>query len=319
MELPATGHDPILVEEIRDLLGFRAGGVYLDCTLGRAGHARAFAETLGNTGLIVGIDTDVRNLKFAKGLLAGPPPVAPTVRLFHANFADVAEVWRQISVKDRKDPGTPQPPLKTEDGVDFILADLGVSTNQLFEPGYGMSMSVDGPLDMRLDPAGGGGVSAAEIINRWEEGQIADILYQLADERFSRRIARKILAERKIAPILTTGRLADIVRSAVGRRSDSSIDPATRTFQALRMEANREVENLEKLLQVAPPLLRRGGRVAIMSFHSGEDRRVKESFRALEAGGAYRVVTRKVVTPTEAEIERNPRSRSAKLRVLERL
>jgi 16S rRNA (cytosine1402-N4)-methyltransferase len=193
-----------------------------------------------------------------------------------------------------------------------------------------MSMSVDGELDMRLDR--GRGVSAAEIVNRWPEERIADVLYQNGDERWSRRIARKIVAERRVSPILSTERLADIVRSAVPlppryppRHSRTQagggggIDPATRTFQALRMEANGEVRNLERLLQQAPGFLAEGGRLAVISFHSGEDRLVKQAFRQAEMAGGFRCLEKRPISPTEEEIIRNPRSRSAKLRTLERV
>lgn len=322
MDVPQTGHDPVLIDEVREALGLRPGMTYVDCTLGRGGHALTYGQLLGPDGLLIGLDADERNLAYASERLKGLPC---RTRLFHANFSDLGEVLAQA--------GLARGP---KGGVGAILADLGVSTNQLFDPQYGMSITVGGPLDMRLDPTQG--VSAAEIVNRWPEERIADVLYLNGDERYSRRIARKIVAERRVSPILTTERLADIVRSAAPPPSRSEggaggIHPATRTFQALRMEANREVDNLQRLLQEAPRWLSRGGRLAVISFHSGEDRLVKQAFRTQEepgriaagAGGsgtdsdtAFSVVGRKPISPTEAEVARNPRSRSAKLRVLER-
>ena len=300
MRLPETGHDPVLVREVTDALvpAGLARGTYVDCTLGRGGHARVLGELVGEGGTLVGMDADEKNLQFAATQLEN---LKCTRRLFHANFAELGEVLGLAGLKK----------------VNAVLADLGVSTNQLFDPAYGMSMSVDGDLDMRLDR--GRGVSAGEIVNRWPEERIADVIYENADERLSRRIARKITAERRVGPIKGTKQLADIVRSAIGNRGDPGlIDPATRTFQALRMEANREVENLGKLLRLAPGFLSEGGRLAVISFHSGEDRLVKQAFKLAEESGLFRVVGRKPISPMEAEIAVNPRSRSAKLRVLER-
>jgi 16S rRNA (cytosine1402-N4)-methyltransferase len=297
MELPATGHDPVLLAEVLSGLGAGPGKTYVDCTLGRGGHALAIGELLGPTGLLVGLDADERNLNYAADRLSG---LTCQRRLFHANFADLAEVLGEVGLKT----------------VDLILADLGVSTNQLFQSEYGMSISVAGELDMRLDRSRG--TSAADIVNRWPEEKIANVLYDNADERFSRRIARKITAERRASPILTTDRLADVVRAAIGGRSDpDGIDPATRTFQALRMEANREVPNLERLLQRAPGFLAPAGRLGVISFHSGEDRLVKQAMRLLDGAGGYHVLTKKPLAPSEDEVRSNPRSRSAKLRILE--
>lgn len=298
LNLPETGHDPVLVKEIGEALPLSEGSVYMDCTLGRGGHALAYGPRLGTGGLLIGLDADERNLTFAAERLKGLPC---RKRFFHANFSDLTEVLKEAGVKE----------------VHSILADLGVSTNQLFDPHYGMSMTVSGELDMRLDKSRG--VSAADIVNRWPEEKIADVLYFHADERLSRRIARKIAAERKASPILTTERLAEVVRSSVPRGNPGDIDPATRTFQALRMEANGEVPNLERLLQQAPQVLATGGRLAVISFHSGEDRRVKQAFKHAETTERFRVIGKKPISPMDAEVHANPRSRSAKLRVLERL
>jgi 16S rRNA (cytosine1402-N4)-methyltransferase len=297
--IPDFGHEPVLLRELVSLLPVGPGQVYIDCTLGRGGHASVFGEKLGESGLLVGLDLDESNLSFASERLGKLPCRA---RFFHASFADLSEVARQADISQ----------------ANVILADLGVSTNQLLDGRYGMSISVDGDLDMRLDR--GRGVSAAEIVNRWPEARIADVLFDHADERFSRRIARKIGEERRLSPILSTARLAEIVRAAIGARRDpGGIDPATRTFQALRMEANSEVRNLERLLETAPGLLAVGSRLAVISFHSGEDRLVKQAFTRLETGGSFRVIGKKPIAPAEDEVARNPRSRSARLRVLERI
>lgn len=314
LELPASGHEPVLVTEVKtallpaliDITGHN-NPLFVDCTLGRAGHSIVLSHALPPSARLIGLDLDPRNLEFAAQRLRAQ--AACQTRLFHANFADLPDVLAQVGLKPQT-VGSPE-------GVSALLADLGVSTNQLLDPSYGLSISQDGPLDMRLDPEVG--TSAAEIVNRWPEDRIADLLFQNADERASRRIARKIAAERKASPINTTRRLADVVRSAIGTRGDpGGIDPATRTFQALRMEANREVANLKRLLETAPDYLRVGGRMAVISFHSGEDRLVKQAFRDAEASGRFRVVGKKPIAPSEAEIAANPRSRSAKLRVLER-
>lgn len=298
MELPVTGHDPVLLNEVLEGLAPRDGLIYVDCTLGRGGHALAVGQRLGAGGLLIGMDADERNLHYAAERLEG---LSCQRRLFHANFADLREVLKEVGVET----------------VDLLLADLGVSTNQLFQAEYGMSISVAGELDMRLDR--GRGTSAADIVNRWPEDAIADVLYNNADERLSRRIARKIAAERRTSPILTTDQLADVVRAAIGGRSDpDGIDPATRTFQALRMEANREIPNLERLLRDGPAVLRRpGGRMAVISFHSGEDRLVKQATRDLDGTGLFRSLTKKPVAPSDEEVRANPRSRSAKMRILE--
>jgi 16S rRNA (cytosine1402-N4)-methyltransferase len=301
MELPQTGHDPVLLSEVLTHLAPGEGQTVVDCTLGRGGHGVEIGRRLGKSGRLVGLDVDPRNLEFARGRLRDEG-VPCEVRVFHANFAELGDVLREVRVER----------------VDGILADLGVSTNQLFDAAYGMSFSADMPLDMRIDPRIE--QTAADIVNRWREEQIADVLYKLAQERYSRRIARKIGEQRRISPITTTGRLAEVVRSAVGR-SNEKIDPATRTFLALRMAVNRELENLQTLLTEGPAYLKPGGggRMAVISFQSMEDRLVKQAFAGLERTGAARVLTRKPVEPSEEEVARNPRSRSSKMRVIEKL
>jgi 16S rRNA (cytosine1402-N4)-methyltransferase len=218
------------------------------------------------------------------------------VRLFHANFSELPEVMRQAEVA----------------AADGMLADLGLSTNQLFDPHYGLSFAADMPLDMRLDQSGGR--TAADLVNSLDEDKLADLLFQLADERFSRRIARAIGLARRAARITTTGALAEIVRGAIGGRSGDVIDPATRTFLALRMAVNHEVENLQTLLSEAPGVLKPGGRLGVISFQSTEDRLVKLAFRKAEQDGLLKILTKKPVVPSEDEVRANPRSRSSKLR-----
>jgi 16S rRNA (cytosine1402-N4)-methyltransferase len=296
MELPESGHDPVLVGEVLELMAVREGMTVVDCTLGRGGHARVMGERLGAGGRLVGLDVDPRNLEFARGRLAG---LACEVRLFHANFAELEDVLEELGVA----------------GVDGILADLGISTNQLFDPAYGLSFSTAGLLDMRIDPRIRR--SAADLVNSLPEGELADVLYNLAQERYSRRIARKIGEARRISPITTTERLAELVRSAIGHTNEK-IDAATRTFLALRMAVNQEMENTAALLEHGPRMLNRGGRLGVISFQSMEDRLVKQAFRRAEETGAVKLVTKRPVGPSEDEVNRNPRSRSAKLRVVEK-
>jgi 16S rRNA (cytosine1402-N4)-methyltransferase len=290
----------VLLDEVLAQLDPQSGRTIVDCTLGRAGHARVVAQRLGATGVLIGIDADPRNLEFARDQLKDAPC---QVRLFHANFAELDDVLGVVGQQQ----------------VDGILADLGISTNQLFDAPYGLSFAQDMALDMRIDPR----ISrtAADLVNTMREDDLANVLYELADERYSRRIARKIADARRLAPITSTERLADLVRQAVPSRGHhhDKIDPATRTFMALRMAVNREVENLQALLDQAPKHLKPGGRLAVISFHSTEDRMVKQALRSAEQTGQLSIVTKKPITPSDAELARNPRSRSAKLRVAKKL
>ncbi len=304
MQLPDTGHDPVLINEVLQLCTPKPGQTVVDCTVGRGGHSLALARAIAPDGTLIGLDYDPRNLDYARARIEDANTAA-TVRLFHANFAEIDTALKQAGITH----------------VDSILADLGISTNQLFDETYGLSFSRGLPLDMRLDPRTR--TSARTIVNNWAEQKIADLLYHLADERFSRRIARKIVEVRKQTPINTTDHLADLVRSVVppqrGRNRSVEIDPATRTFLALRMAVNGEMDNLERLLAVAPRVLKPGGKIAIISFHSTEDRLVKHVFRSAEQTGQLKVLTSKPIIPSDAEIDANPRSRSAKLRVAERV
>ena len=298
MELPSTGHEPVLLRETLDLLAPAPGQTVVDCTLGRGGHASAIARLLGPTGLLIACDVDPNNLEFARARLAAEAPDCP-VRVFHANFAELDNVLAAVGVP----------------AVNGILADLGLSTNQLFDDRYGLSFAQPMPLDMRIDPRLRR--TAADLVNSMREDDLANVLFELAQERYSRRVARKIAEARRLAPITTTDRLAEIVRAAIPPRRGppERIDPATRTFLALRIAVNRETENLAALLGRAPSKLLPGGRVAVISFQSTEDRLVKQSFRSAEQAGVLRVVTKKPLSPSPEEEAANPRSRSAKLRV----
>ena len=299
MDFPQTGHDAVLLAETLDALNLRPGATIVDCTLGRAGHSEAIAARIAPNGLLVALDADPRNLEFARARLADAPC---RVRFFHANFGELSDLLRQAQIPS----------------VDGILADLGLSTNQLFDAQYGLSFGQPMPLDMRIDPRSR--QTAADLVNRLPESALADVLYQLAQEHYSRRIARKIVEARHFSPITTTDRLAELVRSAVPSRggAPAKIDPATRTFLALRMAVNQEVQNLTALLEQAPGFLRTQGRLAMISFQSTEDRVVKQAFRSADGAGVMKVLTKKPITPSEDELARNPRSRSAKLRVAEK-
>jgi 16S rRNA (cytosine1402-N4)-methyltransferase len=268
----------------------------VDCTVGGGGHTRLIAERVGPGGRVIGLDQDPAMLELARPRLAELP-----VTLVHAAFDDLSDVLR--------DHGVP--------AVDGVLADLGVCSDQLDNPARGLTFQTDGPLDMRLDPTRGEPASA--LVNRLSEHDLADLIYQFGEERFSRRIARRIVEARRDSPIETTGRLAEVVRRSVprttGRRSRPGIDPATRTFQALRIAVNDELGALDRLLERLPSVLAPGGRAVLISFHSLEDRRVKQAFRNKDV---WTVLTKKPVTAGDDEVRANPRARSAKLRAAKR-
>ena len=299
----ASLHEPVLVAEALALLQPERGGAFVDCTVGLGGHGRAVLDA-GATRLI-GLDRDADALRLAAEALAA---FGDRVELVHADYRDLDRVLEAR--------GLPH--------VAGILADLGVSSMQLDAEGRGFSFRRDEALDMRMDRSQG--ATAADLLASVGEKELADVIFQYGEERFSRRIARAIVTERRTAPVTTTGRLAQIVRRAVPRRGYQRIDPATRTFQALRIWVNRELEGLEQFLVGAARRLLAGARLAVITFHSLEDRIVKHTFRALAslapaATGdvAVRILTRRPVEPTEEEIARNPRARSAKLRAIERM
>jgi 16S rRNA (cytosine1402-N4)-methyltransferase len=291
-------HDPVMVAEVIDLLAPARGGLFVDCTVGLGGHTAALLEA-GATR-VLGIDRDADALALAAERLAG---WGDRVRLAHADFRDLRRVLDERSVA----------------AVDGVLADLGVSSAQLDEPGRGFSFRRDEPLDMRMDRATGS--TAAEWIAGASEAEIADTIYRFGEERFSRRIARAIVRARETAAVATTGQLAAIVRRAVPSRGWQRIDPATRTFQAVRIHVNRELDGLDAFIGTAVSRLRAGARLAVIAFHSLEDRIVKQTMRSLAGAGdlALRLLTPKPVSPGDAEVARNPRARSARLRAIERL
>jgi 16S rRNA (cytosine1402-N4)-methyltransferase len=290
-------HVPVLLKEAIDFLAVRRGGTYIDATVGLGGHSLEIAKRLGAPGHLIGLDKDPAALDVATGALARPPQNAdwPEITLLHASFAEIGRRF----------------PSAVADG---ILADLGVSSLQFSDPARGFSFQAEGPLDMRMDPQAE--LTAGQVVNQFDERELADLIYEFGEERRSRRIARAIVRSR---PIRTTAELAEIVSAAARPMKHQRIHPATRTFQALRIFVNRELDDLRKLLSAAPQVLKPGGRLVIISFHSLEDRIVKDAMREGAKLGQYKLLTKKPVTPSEEESDRNPRARSAKLRAAERI
>jgi 16S rRNA (cytosine1402-N4)-methyltransferase len=302
-------HVPVLLKEAIDFLAIKRGGTYIDATVGLGGHSLEIAKRLGGRGRLIGLDKDPAALEIAReklvvgrsSLVVGEERDWPTVGLIHGSFADLAN--------DRIDDKRP----RTYDG---ILADLGVSSLQLNDPARGFSFQAEGPLDMRMNTQAG--QSADQVVNQLDEVTLADLIYEFGEERRSRRIARAIVRSR---PIRTTAELAEVISGAARpmNQAERRIHPATRTFQALRIFVNNELKDLQELLNAAPQLLKPGGRLVILSFHSLEDRIVKDAFREGAKQGHYRLLTKKPVTAAEEEVNQNPRSRSAKLRAAERI
>ena len=293
-----TTHIPVLTAEALLYLQPERGGLFVDCTVGLGGHARALLEA-GATR-ILGFDRDPAAIAAARRNLAA---WADRVELVHADYRSLDEVLDSRRI----------------DQIDGALADLGISSMQLEAEGRGFSFQRDEPLDMRMDPTSG--QTAADLVAHSSERDLADAIFKYGEERFSRRIARAILEARHDAPIATTGQLASIVRRSVPRRGYLRIDPATRTFQALRIWVNRELEGLDRFIEAAVRRLRRGRRLVVITFHSLEDRIAKHTLRALDRGeqALARVLTKKPVVPGDDELRDNPRARSAKLRAAERL
>ena len=291
-------HVPVLLKEAIELLRVCPGATVVDCTLGLAGHSSEIARRLGAEGHLIGFDRDPAALELARARLAEVSAElgadAPRVTLIGAAFSSIAE-----HVK----PGS----------VDAVLADFGVSSLQLNEAERGFSFMADGPLDMRMDTRSG--LTAAQVVNEENERELANLIYEYGEERRSRRIARAIVRGR---PLRTTGELARIVSAAAPPMKTDKIHPATRTFQALRIFVNRELDEIKDLLEAAPSLLKPSGRLAVISFHSLEDRIVKDSLREGAHQGIWEILTKKPVIAGEEETDRNPRSRSAKLRAGER-
>ena len=287
---PQPRHVPVLAAEVLNLADPQPGQTWVDCTVGGGGHSRLIAHKLGAGGRLIGLDQDPTMLERARPVLEGLP-----VTLVHANFDQLSDVLRNLGIER----------------VDGVLADLGFASDQMDERTRGLSFREDGPLDMRLDPTGGS--TAADLVNAMSEEALADVFYEFGEERKSRRVAKNIVERRAVKPFTTTADLADIVRRCVPR--SGSIDPATRVFQALRIAVNDELGVLDRLLAMLPEIVKPGGKAAIISFHSLEDRRVKQAFKL----DAWKPLTKKPVLAGDEEVSRNPRARSAKLRVAERV
>ena len=294
------GHLSVLYNQAIEFLAVKAGGTYIDATVGAGGHSYGIASCLGARGRLIGFDKDPAALASARAHLTPPSATAdewPAIELRHASFAQVAE-------------------LEAE-SADGILADLGLSSLQLGAAQRGFSFQAEGPLDMRMDP--GAQRTADQVVNRLDERELADLIYEFGEERRSRRIARAIVRAR---PVRSTRHLAEVISAAARpMKSHRRIHPATRTFQAIRIWVNQELDDLQALLgeNAAPRVLRPGGRLVVISFHSLEDRMVKDALRAGAQRGLYRLLTKKPVTAGAAETAQNPRARSAKLRAAERV
>lgn len=296
---PRAGHEPVMAAEVVTLLNPGREGLFVDCTVGGGGHARALLAA--GADRVLGLDRDAEALSVASGRLRD---WGDRVELAHADFRELAAVLSARGIDD------------IDGGA---LADLGLSTLQLDGEGRGFSFRRDEPLDMRMDRSAGS--TAAEVLETVSERELADLLYRFGEERHARRIARVLVAAREREPMTTTGQLAALVRRTLPRPRHWRIDPATRTFQALRIWVNRELDGLDDFLRTVCRRLRAGARIAVISFHSLEDRIVKHTLRDLERSGAValRVLTRRPLRPSAGELARNPRARSAKLRGAERL
>lgn len=293
-----TVHLPVLLNEVLEALQPMPGKTIVDGTLGGAGHTIQLARRVGTSGLVLGIDRDIDAIDRAeKRIKSLGEPLS--IRLAQANYSDFPEALDILMIRQ----------------IDGILLDLGLSSDQLADPRRGFSFDSEGELDLRFDMTEG--VPAYELLNRWSAEQIADVIYKYGEERFSRRIARAIVEFREERPLRFASELAAICRRAIpSSRSAARIDPATRTFQAIRIAVNEELKSLESFFDVVAERLAPGGRLAIISFHSLEDRIVKTRLRD---DARFHVITRKPIEATEEELGRNPRARSAKLRVAERI
>ena len=299
----AGGHVPVLLKEAIDFLAVKRGGTYLDATVGLGGHSYEIARRLGAPGHLIGFDKDPAALARARSILldAGSgrrdAGATPQITLIHGSFAEVGERVAPAS-------------------LDGIVADLGVSSLQLSDPARGFSFQAEGPLDMRMNPMSG--ETAEQVVNHIDERELADVIYEFGEERRSRRIARAIVRSR---PIRTTKQLVEVVSAAARsmKWKHERIHPATRTFQALRIFVNRELDDLKALMEAAPRVLKPGGRLVVISFHSLEDRIVKDAMREGLKDKYFRLLTKKPLMASEDEIDRNPRSRSAKMRAAEKV
>lgn len=287
-----TIHIPVLPREVLEYLAPQPGETIVDGTLGGAGHTRMIAEAVGDAGQVISLDRDLHAIDEAALILRGLP-----IKLVHANYCELRSVLKQLDIP----------------AVDGLLLDLGLSSDQLADRERGFSFESEGDLDLRFDVTEG--EPAYKLLERMREAELADLIYEYGEERFSRRIAKRIVETRREKPIRTAAELAQLVRRCVPRSPHEKIDPATRTFQALRIAVNDELGSLDRLLRDLPDLLKPGGRAVIISFHSLEDRRVKEAFRA---DSRYEILTKKPILAGAVELVDNPRSRSAKLRAAKR-
>lgn len=297
MNSSAPEHIPVLTEKLAEQINLPPDGVMVDATIGHGGHSFLFGKKMGPEGLIIGLDLDKNSIKRAHLKLKS---LHCRLILINENFANIKDHLHKHRI----------------DKLDFILADLGICSAQLTDAKIGLSFNHDMPLDMRFDKRLK--TSAADIVNSADEKNLADIIYKFGQDRASRRIARFIVRHRRQQSIKTTGQLAAIICRALAqpaKKRKSRIHPATRTFQALRIAVNSELENLEKLLEQAPTLLKENGKIAVISYHSLEDRLVKNSFRKNLKEGVYSEITKKPIAPAKTEIAENPRARSAKLRI----
>jgi len=293
-------HVPVLSEPLAEQISCPQDGVVVDATTGHGGHSFLFGSRLGPAGTLIGLDFDSRSLERARQRLAG---LSCKVILIKSNFSRIAECLAELGVG----------------AVDFILADLGLCSAQLVDDEIGLSFRTDMPLDMRIDESLE--TTAADIVNELDEKSLADLIFQYGQDRASRRIARYIVERRQRDPIRTTGQLAAVVCSALrapSRKGRSRKHPATRTFQALRIAVNHELENLYELLSSSPGLLKTDGCLAVISYHSLEDGLVKRDFKRNAGEGLYRIRTKKPIVPSPEEIVANNRARSAKLRIAQR-
>ena len=294
MTNPSERHVPVLCKQAIEFLNLREGATVVDCTLGMGGHAAEIIRQLGSHGRLIGFDRDPEAMSLAKLKLARIcnelGSRAPAIQLVGEAFSSIERHVQPAS-------------------IDGLLADIGVSSLQLDEARRGFSFMADGPLDMRQDTRSG--LTAEQVVNEVSEHELADLIYEYGDERRSRRIARAIVRGR---PVTTTGQLARIVASAAPPMKTDRIHPATRTFQALRIYVNRELDEIRSLLEAAPTLLKPSGRIVVISFHSLEDRIAKDMLREYAHQGSFELLTKKPVTANEEEVDRNPRSRSAKMR-----
>lgn len=292
-------HIPVLVEEVMDLLGCGPHKSYIDATLGGGGHALEILRRSSPDGVVIGIDWDEEAIGEAKRALV---PFGDRIKIFRENFIRLPDLLEALNLSQ----------------VDGILLDLGLSSLQLEKKERGFSLKGEGPLDMRMDQRIDR--TAADLLNELSFQELESTLLKFGEERWAKRIAKAVVIEREKKRVETTQQLRQIVYRAIPRRFHSrKIDPATRTFQAFRIHVNRELENLRKMLETGWTFLKGGGRMCVISFHSLEDRMVKETFRRLDRDGVMREITKKPITPSEVERRRNPRSRSAKLRCAERV